>query len=408
MTCETQVIVIGGGATGVATARDLAMRGVDVTLFERDGLSAGTTGRSHGVLHSGARYAESDPAGAADCARENRVLRRIGGSCVADTGGVFLRLEGDDPDYFDTKLEACLDAGISAERTDQTELRDRVSGLTPNVEAAMTVPDGIIYPSRLVAATAADARNRGARIRTHTPVTDLLVDNGTVVGAQFDGGRQLRADMVVNAAGAWAGQCAALAGVELRMRPTKGVMITVEHGGVEPVLNRCRPPADGDIVVPHPNTDHVVLGTTSVAVDDPDDYPKEADEVSQVVKECAEMVPGLGDAPTVREYWGVRPLYEPDEVTRESERGISRDFALLDHGTADADRFLSIVGGKLTTHRAMAEEVADQVCRRLEEESTCMTAETRLPAADNPRQLDRFVAEFDAVSPADADVVAGD
>ncbi len=72
MAVETEVLVIGGGATGAGVARDLALRGVDVTLVERGGLSSGTSGRSHGLLHSGARYAEADARGAEECLEKTR------------------------------------------------------------------------------------------------------------------------------------------------------------------------------------------------------------------------------------------------------------------------------------------------------------------------------------------------
>ena len=90
MTHATTVLVVGGGGTGTGTARDLAARGVDVTLVERGGLASGTSGRSHGLLHSGARYAESDPEGAVECREENEILRDIAGQWIDDTGGLFL------------------------------------------------------------------------------------------------------------------------------------------------------------------------------------------------------------------------------------------------------------------------------------------------------------------------------
>ncbi|ESP87635.1 FAD-dependent oxidoreductase [Candidatus Halobonum tyrrellensis] len=414
---DTEVLVVGGGATGVGVARDLAMRGVDVTLTERGGLSAGTTGRSHGVLHSGARYAEADRAGAEECIAENETLREIAGVCVADTGGYFVSLSDDDEAYFERKLAAAREVGIDAEEVSVEAAREAVPGLTDDVTRAMRVPDGVVYPSRLVAATAADAREHGAEIRTHAPVEEIHTADGRVTGATVDGDR-VDADAVVNATGAWAGECAALAGVDVAMRPTKGAMVGVDYEGLGPVLNRCRDPADGDIAVPHRG--RAVLGTTSVVVDDPDEYDEESWEVERVVDECAEMVPAFADAEIRSTYWGVRPLYEPDETHRGAgsrsaddaatgdERGISREFALLDHDPDGVAGFYSIVGGKLTTHRVMAEATADRVCERLGVDADCRTADAPLVGADDAERVDGFVDEFDARSPADADVVGGE
>lgn len=430
---EADVLVVGGGATGVGVARDLALRGLDVVLTEREGLAAGTSGRSHGVLHSGARYADTDPDGARECIRESRVLQRIAGECVAETGGLFVSLAEDDSDYFRRKRNACEDVGIDVERVAPAVARESVPGLSDAVEAVLRVPDAVVYPSRLVAATAAGAREHGATVHTHAPLRDLHVRDGRVVAAEIGRIGTVHPRFVVNATGAWAGGCAALAGVEVAMRPTRGVMVAVEYPGLNVVLNRCRPPGDGDIAVPHGEL--AVLGTTSVAVDDPDTYPRERWEIRRTLAECGAMVPHLADRQPFRTYWGVRPLYEPAEAARNAgsdsgrdtdaadgngasggeagsntgeRRGISRGFVLLDHAADGVGNFASVVGGKLTTHRLMAEATADLVCNRLGVDAVCETATTPLPGAEEHAVLDRYVREFEAESPADADVVRSD
>jgi glycerol-3-phosphate dehydrogenase len=412
MTQQTTVLVIGGGATGTGTARDLAARGVDVTLVERDGLAGGTSGRSHGLLHSGARYAESDPAGAVECFEENRTLRAIAGHCVRDTGGLFLQVAGDDPEYFRAKLDACRELGIDATVIDGDAARERVPGLAEGVERAMVVPDAVVYPSRLAAANAESAARRGATIHTDTPVEDIVVTDGVIdrVAVGADGATDIDPEYVVNATGPWADDLAALAGVDVEMRPTKGVMLSVPYEGLEPVLNRCRPPADGDIIIPH--SDEVVLGTTSVAVDDPDAVPEEQWEIDLMYAECAAMVPAVEDLEATRTWWGCRPLYAPDESARSDsgegdKRGISRDFVLLDHADDGVGNFASIVGGKLTTYRVMAEAVGDHVCEALGVAAASTTADEPLPAVDDPEKLDRLVEKYGGPQPTDAGVVGG-
>jgi glycerol-3-phosphate dehydrogenase len=407
---QTTALVIGGGATGVGVARDLALRGVDTALVERGAFAAGTTGRSHGVLHSGARYAEADPDDAAACLAENRLLRDVAGACVDETGGYFLQLDGDDPAYFERKRAACENLDMAVETLSGDELRDRVPAASPAVERALAVPDAVVSPARLVVANAHAAREAGATLHPHSPVEDVHVDGGEVdrvdVGGRLDA--TVEANVVVNATGPWAERCAALAGVSVPMHPTRGVMVAVENPGVDAVLNRCRPPADGDIVVPR--ADEAVLGTTSVPVDDPDDFERAAAEVERTVAACAAMCSGV-DAPVRRTYWGVRPLYAPDEA--DHARAISRGFALLDHGEEPqssgngeddgkgAAGLYTIVGGKLTTYRRMAEAVADRVCDRLGVAADCRTAERPLPGADDPERLDTLLDEFGVDAPAD-------
>jgi glycerol-3-phosphate dehydrogenase len=404
---STTVLVVGGGATGAGVARDLARRGLDVTLVDRAGLGGGTSGRSHGLLHSGARYAEADATGAAECLSERRTLGDVGGACVRDTGGLFVQVAGDDPDYFDRKRAACESVGIPVETLDADAARERVPGLSSALERAMWVPDGVVLPSRLVAANAADAADHGAAVHPHAPLVDLTVRDGRVASARLGGAVDAAVDptYVVNAAGAWAGGVAAMAGVDVEMAPSRGVMVAVEYDGLGPVLNRCRDPDDGDIVVPHPG--EAVLGTTSVPVSDPDDYERADWEVARSVAECATMLPPVADAEVRRTWWGVRPLYAPDEAAAD-RRGISRDFVRLDHAADGVENLVSIVGGKLTTYRLMAESVADLVCERLGVDADCETADRRLPGAADPDRLDAFVRRYDASGPTDASVVDGE
>ena len=407
MSEEPTVLVVGGGATGTGVARDLSLRGVDVALVEQGGLGSGTSGRSHGVLHSGARYAESDPTGAEECIEENRLIREVAGECVGDTGGLFVQLSEDDPAYFDRKLAACEAVGIEAEEIDPETAREAAPGLSPDVERVLRVPDAVVWPSRLVAANAADAEARGASIHPDAPLEGFTVENGEIEAATVGGhaDRTFDPEFVVNATGAWAGRVAEMAGAEVGMAPSRGVMISVEYDALGPVLNRCRPPDDGDIVVPHES--EAVVGTTSVPVSDPDEYEQADWEVERSIEECAAMLPAVAEAPVVRTWWGVRPLYAPEE-TGEDRRGISRGFTVVDHEDEGVRNLCSIVGGKLTTYRQMAEAVADHVCDHLGVDAACETATTPLAAADDPDRLDELVAAYGSPNPTDADVVTAD
>ena len=115
MTHEYDVLVIGGGATGGGAALDLALRGLRVALIERADLTDGTSGRYHGLLHSGGRYAVRDPESARECIEENRILRRIVPHAIEDTGGFFITTPDDDPAFADKWLAACRACDIEAE-----------------------------------------------------------------------------------------------------------------------------------------------------------------------------------------------------------------------------------------------------------------------------------------------------
>jgi glycerol-3-phosphate dehydrogenase len=412
MASVPHVAVIGGGSTGAGIARDLSMRGLDVTLLEQGNLTHGTTGRMHGLLHSGGRYAVSDRKSARECIAENRVLWDIASHCVEMTGGLFVKRPEDSAAYFEEKLAGCEACGIPAEVLSGDEARAVEPHLAKDVDRAISVPDGAVDPFRLVVANAASAQEHGARIETHSTVTDLLVEDGEVVGVEVEhdsgpgkrvhgveGGREeVRADYVVNATGAWAGRIGEMAGVDIEVRPSKGVMTVMNVRQVDTVINRCRPKGDADIIVPHETT--CILGTTDEEVDDPEDYPEERWEVDMMIDTLSEVVPMLAEARTIRSFWGVRPLYEPPEVGSEDPTDITRDYFLLDHEERDGlAGMTSIVGGKFTTYRMMGEEISDHVCEQFGIDADCRTADVSLPGSEEFSVLRDYMDEFGLRSP---------
>ena len=172
-----------------------------------------------------------------------------------------------------------------------------------------------------------------------------------------------------------------MAGAEVGMAPSRGVVMSVEYDAFGPVLNQCQPPDDGDIVVPHES--EAVVGTMSVPVSGPSEYERADWEAEWSIEECAAMLPAVAEAPVVRAWWGVRPLYAPEE-TGEDRRGISRGFTVVDHADEGVRNLCSVVGGELTTYRRMAEAVADHVRDPLGVEAACETTTTPLGAVDDP------------------------
>src|SRR5512132_3943574 len=178
-----RVLVVGGGGTGAALAHDLVLRGVGVTLVERGELTSGTTGRHHGLLHSGARYAVNDPESAVECIAENRILRRSASGSFEENGGLFVALTDEDMDYLPRFLAGCAACGIPTRELTAAEALAVEPGLNPALKAAVWVPDATMEAMRLPPRFFATARRHGAQLRPFTEVTGLLTAGRAVTGA---------------------------------------------------------------------------------------------------------------------------------------------------------------------------------------------------------------------------------
>ncbi len=385
---STDVLVIGGGATGAGVAWDATLRGFDVVLVERGDLATGTSGRFHGLLHSGGRYVVKDPAAADECARENIIVREIAADCIEDTGGLFVTTPFDDPAYAARFAEGAHKSGVPCEEIEPAQALREEPRLNPRISRAFRVPDASIDVWKLVWAMVRGARERGARVLPYHEAVAVHRAGDEVHGARVRDVRtgeelDVEARVTVSAAGAWAGQIAGLAGIEgVHVMPGRGIMIAMNHRLVNTVINRCQMPTDGDILVPIRTVS--VIGTTDVHTDDPDDHAVLQDEVDAMLEDGERLVPGFKEARALRVWTGVRPLFEDrKDGDASSTRDVTRAHALLDHRERDGVKgFLTITGGKVTTYRLMAEDTVNAVCRQLGESRPSTTATRRLPGSE--------------------------
>jgi glycerol-3-phosphate dehydrogenase len=234
------------------------------------------------------------------------------------------------------------------------------------------------------------AQERGARVLPYHAAVAIHRDGDEVTGALVRDTRsgaevEVEARATVNAAGAWAGRIADLAGIEgVRVLPGRGIMIAMNHRLVNTVVNRCQMPTDGDIIVPIRTVS--VIGTTDVHTDDADDHTVLEAEVDAMLDDGEKLVPGFRKARALRVWTGVRPLFEDAKASDTDTRDVTRAHALLDHLQRDGvGRFVTITGGKLTTCRLMAEETVDAVCRQLGVDRAC-TTQTEALAGSEDRQ----------------------
>lgn len=393
------VIIIGGGATGAGTARDCARRGLSTLLLERFDIATGTTGRNHGLLHSGARYAVTDKESAEECIKENMILKKIASHCVEETSGLFLSLPEDDINYQAQFVKACLDSGISADIIDPKEALIIEPSANKSLIGAVKVPDGSIDPFRLTASNIIDAKSYGAEVLTYHEVTSLIINQSKVVGVKVLDHKtreikEVYASIVVNAAGIWGQHISEFAGITVKMLPAKGALLIFGHRVNNHVLNRCRKPADADILVPGDTISLIGTTSTNIPYDQIDNMVITPEEVNILIREGEKLSPILAQTRILRAYAGVRPLMasDNDPTGRKASRGI----VLLDHAKRDGlDGYITITGGKLMTYRLMAEWATNLICEKLNIVAACTTAEEKLPGSkENIEEINKKIVSI--------------
>jgi glycerol-3-phosphate dehydrogenase len=372
-------IIIGAGFTGVATAHDLAQRGFAVTVVERGDICNGTSGRTHGLLHAGGRYAVSDQESAIECIDENMILRKIVPQVIEPNGGLFIALNDSDLAYGETFIEGCQACHIPIEELTPKQVLEMEPYVNPKVLMAFWVPDGTFDPLRLALAFAATAKSNGASFHLFTEAQGLLVDGkGNVTGVKVlnrkeNRPEELHADIVINATGAWVGEITQMVGANVPIKPTPGIMVAYDQRLVQRVINRLNKPGDGDIIVPQRRM--AVVGTTSFEVEDLDYVPVIDEQAQLMYERGCELVPDIAKTHKRGVFTATRPLIGSGG----SGRSIARTFKCFDHKESQGiDGFVTITGGKATTMRAMAERTADVVCEKLGINIPCATKDTPL------------------------------
>ena len=405
-----QVLVIGGGINGAGIARDLALRGVRCALVERREFGSGTSWASSGMIHGGLRYLQQDPQVTLHSCVDSGAIQRIAPHLVFRIPFVMPVFPEDPigPELIEVGLEMYdryqpLKNGRPHTRLSREQARRLEPALSPGIECAFTLDEWGVDAARLTAANALDAAERGAALRTHTEVVELLRESGSgrVLGAELRDritGETLRveAELTMNATGPWAPRLAALAGAEVRLRPAKGIHLVFERR-VSNLAIYARG-IDGRDMFTFPHEQNSMAGTTDDDFyGDLDQIEVTEDEVAYVMQAMQRSIPSIRRHRVIHTTQGVRPtLYGFGQ----NEDELSRDFAVIDHARDGAPGFFTIAGGKLAAYRLMAERASDRLCGMLGVREPCRTAVTPLPGGDGRLDVLALARRFRAPVPA--------
>lgn len=417
---EFDVIIIGAGINGSAVARDCAMRGLRTVVVDKGDIGAGTTSKSTRLIHGGLRYLEHFEV---PLVRESLHER---GALLRNAPHLVRPLHFLTPAYAEgTRRESVIRLGMLAYEV--LSLGDHAPGhhqmLSPEETLRLApglAPDGLrggalyydaqaVYPERLALENALSAREHGALVLTYARADGFDVSADRVTAVHLTDGRtgrrrRLKGAVVINAAGPWADEAlAGLPGDRPRLiGGTKGSHLIVEPFPGAPQAAVYTEAVDNRPYFIVPWAGNYLIGTTDEHFDgDPDDVTATAAEIDYLIESTNQVIPaaGLSRRQVLWTYSGVRPLpYEPGVP----EANVTRKHLL--HVDEQARNLITIVGGKLTTHRSLAARAVDLACDILgRKPPACVTADQPLPGG-RAADWDRFADGFRQMSGLAADI----
>jgi glycerol-3-phosphate dehydrogenase len=387
------LVVIGGGIIGTGIARDATLRGIKTLLLEKEDFAYGTSSRSSRLIHGGLRYLRHlEFRLVRQDMRERQVLLRIAPHLVHPLA--FLIPTTSYSERFVMALGMRLYDLLSYDKTlpsFQHLSRRETLEMEPTLELKNLVGSYLFYDcqipftERLCLENVLSAAENGASIANHARLTKIVNDGNivrriqvedTISGEEY----QVATRMVVNAAGPWMGRVLGTlySHAEPMLRTTKGVHLLTRricNNGLVLFAH-----SDGRLFFTIPWQDYTLIGTTDT------DYSEEPDSVHADVKDVDYLLTEVRRAfPAAKMediFYAIAGLRALAGSMTGSTSNVSRRHRLVDHDKTDGIKgFISVVGGKITGYRAIAEEVVDLVCRKLGLHIPCSTAETLLPGA---------------------------
>jgi glycerol-3-phosphate dehydrogenase len=382
------VVVVGGGSTGTAVARDCALRGIKTLLLERDDIASSSVGTCAGMISSGLKYM-NEPHIVDMCSQEvvyfnaiarhimmkNPILTPLFQMSDLSSGGNFAE------EYSKRAESRQVPPVLFITPEDTLKIEPQIN---PNLIASLYFEEFFIDPFRLCLLQALDAKRHGAKISTYSEVINVITDDSQAKGVEFynrlNGNQQkVNSKIIINATGPWAPNIAKHAGQKVEIRPNKGAHVIFDRRIVNVgVVARA---IDGRLIYLFPHENTTLLGTTALDTwENPDTLVASYDEIEYLIKGMERVIPTLRKARIIRTMEGVRPLIAEWGIP---EGDVTRGYEVIDHEDSGLSGMISFTGGKLVMCRHMAEAATDLACKKLGIESECKTHISIMPGNES-------------------------
>lgn len=402
------VLIVGGGVVGTGIARDAALRGMSVVLFERDDLSCGTTSRSSRLIHGGLRYLDTYDFGLVfKDLREREQLLHLAPHLVRPLKFVVPNYDRSSYQRFRLRLGMVLYDLFSTGKSIPTHKMlpaTQVTELEPSLKKAGLQGGALFYDcqapfvERISIENSLSANEKGAKIFNHVLVVNakkgasgrysVLVED-VLSGKRFTFGSRV----IVNAGGPWADDVLKVLSSDENkkerklLRTTKGVHIAVPKLGDSAMILYAK--SDNRLFFVIPWFGYSLIGTTDTDYfGDPENVEANDDDIDYLIRESSQFVESVSKDRIQFVYAGVRPLVRSSAEEKESE--VSRNYKIVDHSARGMDGVISVLGVKITSFRIASKDATDLLSKKLRFRTKCLTDREPLPGARGISNFDEF------------------
>ncbi len=396
------VIIIGGGIAGTGIARDAAMRGMSVALFESNDLSSGTTSRSSRLIHGGLRYLDTYDFGLVlKDLREREKLLHLAPHLVRPLKFVVPNYGRSYYDRFRLRLGMLAYDLFSMGKmlpSHRMLSPEQVAELEPCLKREGLQGGALFYDcqasfvERIAIENALSAAERGAKIFNHARVIGYqnagVSDNVSEVEDLLSGKRfKFRSRILVNAAGPWTDDVLRALNLqktdgERRLRTTQGIHVVIPRVNESAIIVHAK--SDNRLFFVIPWLGYSLIGTTDTDFSgNPAESRADDEDIRYLVMESSSVLQGISRDKILFTYSGVRPLVRSGRPKRESD--VSRNYRIVEGGPANG--VVSVLGVKITSYRIASKDATDLISRRLGRDTNCSTDKEALPGG---RGIDRF------------------
>lgn len=369
-------VIIGAGIAGLSTALDLTLRGFKCSVIDKGCVGSGTTTKCAGMLHSGARYVVNSFEIAKLCNRESEILKNIVPFAINNEKGLFVIPNNANPGYVSSFEKNSKKADIIVKKISRQDCQNLELRLSQKIKGGFETPDAVVNPFMIVESYKEELIKLGADVIEFNSLVSGNYRNGKwtllLENSKNRNKKELTTDIVIIAAGSWSEEVASKLGLGLNLVYIQGTMFRLKNTVCKRVVSICAPNTTGDVIIPSGNIS--LVGSTWHELDSNKLIDVTKEDKNDVVKVSSMIFPDITFNEIDGYFSGIRTHLGEGSKSK-GKFTIDRNYAVIDHEENDKiPNVYTILSGKLTFGRLVAETIVDKICEKLGINTICKTS----------------------------------